>query len=226
MSVDEATVGLSGWSLLYPGSAGRRRRTLVADVLCLALLVLFGWLGWRIFDRIDAVSALALGVQDAGQSVQGGFTSAASAVAGVPVVGSALSDALNAAGGATGGNVVDLGVLGQTAVHRTALLAGWLVFLLPTAVLLALYLPRRVSRIRTASVASSLLRVDGDPERERLLAMRAAFGLPLDQLARFSDDPIGDLRAGRHDQLIAALRDDAGLDPGPALESRSAGGRR
>lgn len=201
------------WQRLYPGAPGHRRSAITADVLSLAMLVLFGWLGWRIYGRIDAVSALALGVQDAGASVQGGFSSAADAVSGLPVVGDDLAGALSSAGGATGGNVVELGQLGEAAVHRTALLAGWLVFLLPSAVLVLSYLPRRVAQIRTAGLAVSLLRVDGDPERERVLAMRAAFGLPLRQLVRFTDDPIGDLRDGRYDRLVAALRDDSGLDP-------------
>jgi hypothetical protein len=205
---------------LYPGSAGRRRSTVAADAVCLALVALFGWLGWRIYDRIESITALALGVQHTGQSVQGGFADAADAVSGLPVVGDALSGALATAGDATGGNVVDLGVLGEQALHRTALLAGWLVFLLPAAVLLAAYLPRRVARVRAADLARSLLRLDADPERERLLAMRAAFGLPLRQLAQFTDDPIGDLRAGRHDRLLAALWDDSGLDPKQPVATR------
>ena len=50
-----------------------------------------------------------------------------------------------------------------------------------------------------------------DPERERLVAMRAAFSLPYAQLLAYTQDPLGDLAAGRHEALVRALADDAGL---------------
>lgn len=187
----------------------------MADTLTLAMLVLFAWLGWRLYLRVDAVASLALGVQSAGQSVANGFGTAADAVSGVPLVGDALAGALTGAGDATGGNVVELGQEGEHAIHMTALLGGWLVFLLPSSVLVLSYLPRRVRQVRAAGLAAAILRGAHDPARERLLAMRATFSLPLRQLARFTDDPIGDLAAGRYDRLIAALRDDAGLDATP-----------
>lgn len=200
------------WRRAYPGSPARRRTALTADVLCVAMLALFAWLGWRLYLRVDGVGSLAVGVQHAGQSVSDGFSGAADAVAGVPLVGDALAGALSSAGGATGGNVVELALQGQHAIHVTALFAGWLAFLLPAAVLVLSYLPGRVRQVRTADLATAMLR-GGDADRQRLLAMRAAFGLPLRQLQRFTDDPLGDLAAGRYDRLVAALRDDAGLDP-------------
>jgi hypothetical protein len=210
MTVDSAS---STYARLYPGSPSRRRAALVADLLTLAMLLLFAWLGWRVYERVDAVTSLALGVQDAGQSVQGGFSSVADAVDGLPVIGGTLSDALTSASDATGGNVVSLGEQGEKAIHRVALLAGWLVFLLPTTVLLVSYLPKRVRQVRTAELGERMLFDDGDPERQRLLAMRAAFSLPLDVLARYTDDPIGDLQHGRHDRLLTALRTESGLTP-------------
>jgi hypothetical protein len=54
-----------------------------------------------------------------------------------------------------------------------------------------------------------------DPERRRLLAMRAAFALPYGQLLKFTSDPLGDLKAERYDDLVRAALEDAGLR-GPA----------
>ena len=64
-------------------------------------------------------------------------------------------------------------------------------------------------------MAERLLFDTGDPERRRLLAMRAALSLPLEALAPYTKDPIGDLQHGRYDQLLLALRSDAGLGPQP-----------
>jgi hypothetical protein len=46
---------------------------------------------------------------------------------------------------------------------------------------------------------------------EEILAARAAYSLPYRELARYTRDPFGDLAAGRHAALLAALADDAGI---------------
>ena len=51
------------------------------------------------------------------------------------------------------------------------------------------------------------------PDRERTLAMRAAYGLPYEGLVRYTRDPFADLENGHYDQLVAAALDDACLRP-------------
>jgi hypothetical protein len=46
---------------------------------------------------------------------------------------------------------------------------------------------------------------------EHILAARAAYSLPYSTLARHTRDPFGDLAAGRHESLLAALAEDAGI---------------
>ena len=41
--------------------------------------------------------------------------------------------------------------------------------------------------------------------------MRAAFSLPYGQLLAYTRDPLGDLEQGRHDALVEAVLEDAGL---------------
>jgi hypothetical protein len=52
-------------------------------------------------------------------------------------------------------------------------------------------------------------RVPLDADRERELARRAAYSLPYATLVAHTRDPIGDLLAGRHEGLLAALSEDA-----------------
>jgi hypothetical protein len=60
-----------------------------------------------------------------------------------------------------------------------------------------------------------------DPERRRLLAMRAAFGLPYGTLIGYTRDPLGDLADARYDSLVSAALDDAGIrQPGRELGPR------
>jgi hypothetical protein len=198
---------------LYPEDPERRRSRVLRDVVIVAMLVFLAWMGFWVYERVDSISVVAEGVTSAGNSVSGGFSSVADAVDGIPVVGDRLSGALSASGDATGGNVAEYGQQGEEAIHRTARLVGLLTFLIPAMLLLGLTLPGRIRGIREMADADRLLADDGDPERRRLLAMRAAFSLPVDHLLEYSEDPIGDLAAGRHDRLLAALYADAGLRP-------------
>jgi hypothetical protein len=194
---------------LYPSQRGARIRTLTSDLLALLLIVLFGVLGLKVHDAVDALAVLGTGVEDAGGAVTEGFGAAGDAVSGAPVVGDELGDALGEAGEATGGPVEEAGREGEEAVHDLALLLGLLVFLLPTAVYLWQVAPRRLGQIRTLSAASRALRGEMTPARRQALAMRAAFGLPFGRLLRYTPDPIGDLVKDRYDPLLEALYEEA-----------------
>jgi hypothetical protein len=202
---------------LYPDVPERRRSRIIRDLVVVAMLLFLVWMGVWVYQRVDSIKVVATGVTSAGESVQGGFSSVASAVDGIPVVGGRLSEALGKSGDATGGNVAGLGRQGEEAIHKTALLVGFLTFLIPALLLLGLTLPDRIRGIRQMGEAQQLLVDDGSPERERLLAMRAALALPIDHLLEYTEDPIGDLMAGRHEQLLEALYAESGLlRPGPA----------
>ena len=196
---------------LYPEVADRRRERIARDVAVLLMLLFLVWMGRSVYQRIDSITVLATGVSSAGESVQTGFGAVAGAVESVPVIGDNLASALQSSGEATGGNVADLGAQGAEAIHRTALLIGLLTFLIPAILLVGLTLPDRVRGIRQMSLAGQFLEGERSPERDRILAMRAVFNLDVDHLLEYCADPVGDLIAGRHDQLIEALFADAGL---------------
>lgn len=196
---------------LYPDVRSRRLATLFRDLLAILALALLAWLGLAVHDAVDRLAVLGEGVNSAGSSVQGGFESAAEKVEGAPVVGDDIADGLRGAGEGTGGNVAELGARGESAAHRLADLLGLLVFGLPALFVLARWLPPRIAQVRQLTAASRVLAEPGSLDRERLIAMRAAFSLPYGQLLQYTRDPLGDLAAGRYDQLVAAALDDAGL---------------
>ncbi len=198
---------------LYPDVPAKRTSTIVRDLILLAFIVLFAWLGYKVYDLVDNLAVLGAGVKDAGNSVQSGFNSIAGAVGGVPFVGGKLSDAFQSAGQGSGGNVAALGQSGIDKVNELARALGLIVFLLPTSLLLLLMVPPRIRQIRQLGAASAALIDTDDVERRRLLAMRAAFGLSYATLLEYTRDPLGDLAAGRYDPLVAAALDDAGIRP-------------
>ena len=197
---------------MYPDQPGRRIDLMARDLAVVLALVIFGVVALAVHDAVDDLAVLGEGVESAGRGVSGGFESAADAVDGTPIVGDELGDALRGAGEGSGGEVEELGRGGAGAAHDLANLLGLLFFALPAGLLLLWALPPRIRQVRRLSSAARALG-DLSPERRRLLAMRAAFGLPYGQLLRFTKDPLGDLEAGRYDALVAAELDQAGLQP-------------
>jgi len=197
---------------LYPSLPSARRSQIVRDVLVLVLIAVFIWVGVKVHDLVAALAVLGHGITETGSSVQGAFDSVGEAVSNVPVVGGALGDAFHGVGDGTGGNLADLGQQGEDAVYLLARTLGIVTALLPISVLLVAVLPRRIRTIREMSSARAVSGVDlTDPERRRLLAMRAAFGLPYRELLPWTKDPFGDLASGDYDALVAAALADVGL---------------
>jgi hypothetical protein len=197
----------------YPELPAQRRRAILGDVVVVALVAFFAWLGLAVNDTFDEVASLGRGVEQAGTSVQTGFEDAGGLVADAPIVGGTLDDAFSEVGEQTGGNTAALGEEGESAVEDTASLLGWVTFALPTLFVLLWAVPRRIARVRRLTTAQRLLGDAEGPERRRLLAMRAAFGLPYEALLAHTPDPIGALADGDYEPLVAALFEDAGLRP-------------
>jgi hypothetical protein len=195
----------------YPALPAQRVRTVLRDLAVLLLLFLFAWLGLKVHNTVDQLAVLGTGVENAGTEIQGGFDTAAEAVDGAPIVGDDLADGLRDAGRASGGELAERGQEGRESVHRLANLLGLVTFLIPALLVLSLTLPDRISQIRGLTAAKRVLGGPLDPDRRRLLAMRAAFSLPYGELVRYTRDPFGDLAAGRYDALIAAALEEAGL---------------
>jgi len=150
----------------------------------LVLLVLFALLGLEVHDAVDKLAVLGTGVREAGEHV--------------PLVGNPVED---------------LGRAGEDRVHRLANLLGLVVFVLPSGLVLARWLPERIRQVKALTAASRVLVEPASTDRCRLIAMRAAFSLPYGQLLRYTRDPLGDLAAERYDALVAAALDDVGLRP-------------
>jgi hypothetical protein len=197
---------------LYPSVPGPLRRTVALDVLALLLLALFAWLGFKVHDVVAELNALSRGVVGAGTSVQDTLRQAGDAVGATPIVGGSLRDSLQDAGRGAGGAVIEAGRRGEEGVDSAADLLGLLTWAIPSLLVLVRYVPDRVRQVSRLTAGARMLR-GLSPERERLVAQRAAFGLPYGALLRHTRDPLGDLEAGRYASLVAAELEDAGLRP-------------
>jgi hypothetical protein len=197
----------------YPDIPRARTAAILRDLLVLVVIVLLAWLGLKVHGAVESLIVVPRGVGDAGGAIERGFGSAGDAVNGVPLVGEPLSGALHDAGSGTGGQIQETARAGEEDVRHLATLLGLIVFLLPAIAVLARHVPDRIADIRRLTAASRAIGPSLTAERERTLAMRAAYGLPYEHLAHYSRDPLGDLEAGRYEGLVAAALDDAGLRP-------------
>jgi hypothetical protein len=199
----------------YSDIPAPRTAAILSDLLVLLLLVLLAWLGLRVHDAVAELASLPRGVSDTGGAVRRGFESAGDAVGQVPVAGEPLAGALRDAGEGAGGELTAAGREGEQDVSNLADVLGALFFLLPAAAVLSRYLPDRIAAARRLTAAARAIGPSLTPDRERTLAMRAAYGLPYERLLRYTRDPLADLESGRYDGLVAAALDDAGLRPSP-----------
>jgi len=196
---------------LYPDIPVRRANAAVRDLLTILALVVLFLVGLWVYHAVNSLTILGRGVHDAGAAVQSGFDTAADNVDGIPLAGGPIADGLRSAGEHTGGPVADAGTRGEERVHRVAILLGLVTFLLPALALLSRVVPGRMEQVRKLTDAERVLDTQGDPERRRVVAMRAAFALPYETLLAHTRDPLGDLVAGNYAPLIEAIAADAGL---------------
>ncbi len=201
---------------LYPQLPRERAALLARDVLVVALVALFAWLGFRVHDAVDDLVVLGTGVERSGTAIQDGFRTAGDALGGAPLVGDELAGGLREAGEKSGRPVAEAGRDGQDKIRTLATLLGLVTWGLPTAALLWRYLPGRLRQARLLTEAGRALVpggvTDGE-ERRRLIAMRAAFSLPYGFLLEYTPDPLGDLAERRYERLVEAAFADAGLRP-------------
>ncbi len=148
-------------------------------------------------------------LENAGKSLAGGLTDAASKVSGTPLIGDRLRDPL-AAAAAAGQAVAAAGTTTTTVVARLALVLALVVAGLPIAYAASRWVPYR---FRYAREAAAAVRLSGDVD---LLALRAATSLPLSRLARLGPDPVARWRHGdpaAAQQLAALALAELGVRP-------------
>lgn len=196
---------------IYPDTPSLRLGLVLRDAVLIVGLIVLAKIGLVVHDAVDKLAVLGEGVQSAGNAVSGAFDSAGDAVDGTPLIGGSLGDALRGAGEGSGGQLTELGVGGENAVHDLAKILGLVVFGLPATILLFWLVPPRLRGIRRLNAAARVLREPETEGRREHLAARAAYSLPYGVLLRYTDDPIGDLRAGRYDALVRAELEEAGL---------------
>ena len=141
----------------YPELAAPRNKQITRDVLVLMALALFAFFAWAVRRAVMALTAISAGFTDSAEGVQDSWDSIGSSLSGIPFVGDALKGTIADLSDATVGNAVEAGQAITDAVTTAANVLAFVTFAAPAAVLLVLYLPRRLDRSRAWTAADTVL---------------------------------------------------------------------
>jgi hypothetical protein len=187
---------------LYSVSPLVRSRQLLADIVALAVIVTSTALGITVGLAFAALARFGRSVEEAGAGLQRSMSDAASTLADVPLVGSAVSGPFVDASG-VGAALVASGQEQQRMMTTLGVVTGLLVALVPIGIVLAVWLRRRLAFIRRARRASALA---ASPAGLELLALRALAGAPSPRVVAASPDAADGWRRGDPD-VVRALAD-------------------
>lgn len=176
----------------YAQRPARLAGQLLGDVLVVVWVVVWALLGILVDRTVSLLAAPARQAADTARRLSTDFSDAAGQAGTLPGLGEQLRRPFDSASGSLGDLVASAEQTVET-VNRIAALAGWLTFLLPVALLLASWLPRRLRFYRRAKAAQTFLDDEADLD---LFALRAMATQPLPVLARISPDPVAAWRAG------------------------------
>jgi hypothetical protein len=176
----------------------RTSRTI--DVILVLWLLLWCAIGYTLGRTVNELSGLSDGVIGAGE----GVSDAAGALgdfADVPLIGGGI-DAIAERIHAIGQGTVQKGEASKDAIFNVSLLIGLVIALGPTIPLLAVWLVIRAPLARERRRIGKALDA-GDTGLDGYLALRAATRFPYSRIAGVTNDPWGDLQAGRHTALAS-----------------------
>ena len=185
---------------IYAQRRGQLAGQVAGDVAVLVWTMVWAVVAFAVSGAVAALAGPARETARTARDLAGQFGDAATQAAQVPGLGEQLRQPFDAASGSLGDLVATADRQAAT-IERLATVSGWLVFGIPVATVLLVWLPRRVRFVRRARAAQRF--IDGAPDLD-LFALRAMANQPMHVLAAISDDPVRAWRSGDR-QVIDAL---------------------
>lgn len=187
---------------VYARPSWRLTRQILADLFVVAWGITWWWVG-RFTDGV--IRAVAEPSRQAGRladDLRTQTADVANQAAGIPWVGGGLRQPFDG----MSGTLHDLSASAATqvaAIEQTATVAGALAFVIPVALMIVIWLPRRIAFARRAAEVTALAGTVGGTD---LLALRALATQPVGALRSIGPDPVGAWRTGEP-AALAALAD-------------------
>lgn len=200
---------------IYAQRRGQLATQVVGDLAVAVWVVVWAVVGVLVDASVSSLAGPARDTARTARDLAGQLGEAATSAAQVPGLGEQLRRPFDAASGSLGDLVATADAQADS-IERVAAVLGWLVFLIPVATVLLVWLPRRVRFVRRAHAAQRF--IDAQPDLD-LFALRAMANQPMHVLAGISDDPVAAWRAGDR-RVIDALAEVELRDAGLLLPAR------
>ena len=197
---------------LYADTARRRTFQIVVDLLFVAWLVMWVWIGLVVHDGTMALAGPGRQTDESASAMAGQLRDAGGRLDDVPLIGDEVATPFDKAADASDG-LAAAGRSSVEAVEKLALVLGLSIALIPILVVMAFYVPGRLRFIREATAGLKFIDSADDLD---LFALRALTNQPMRVLAKVSGDPAGDWRR-RDPAVVRRLAElelkDVGLKP-------------
>lgn len=177
---------------LYSDFGPRRTRQIIGDVLALATIAAWVWLGITVYQLVENLSAFGVQMEDAGAGFRETMTQVGENLGGVPVIGGGIRVPFD--GASEAGAALELaGQQQQVAVNQLATGLGLGIAVLPIVMILVLWLVPRIRFARRASRAKAIVNTGAGID---LLALRALANQKVSALAAVDHDAMAAWRRG------------------------------
>lgn len=197
---------------LYADTPLRRSLQMLRDLLLVAWVAAWAWVGKVVHDGTLALAAPGRQVHRSASSLSEGLADAGRRLDDVPLIGGGIAAPFDKAAEASA-SLAGAGSSEVAAIERLSWVLGLSIALIPILVVLAFYLPGRVRFVREATAGARFVDDSADLD---LFALRALARQPMHVLARIHDDPAGAWRA-RDARVVRALAElelrECGLRP-------------
>lgn len=181
----------------YARPSWQLARQLGADLFVVLWTICWIVVAGKVRDAVLRVADPARAIAETGTGLGRNFTDAGDQVARVPGVGDDLRGPFDSAAGSVN-QLVGQARDQVAAIEHLSVALQVLVIVIPVSIVIAIWLPGRIRF--TLAKASSARFVDSGADLD-LFALRAMANQPLGRLARISDDPVADWRAGDRDVI-------------------------
>jgi hypothetical protein len=177
---------------LYSDYPARRTAQIVADLVALAFISAFIWIGTIVYAAIAVLAAFGKTIEDAGNGFEETMADAGETLGGVPFIGGGIRAPFDAASGA-GTLLAQAGQAQQDLVMTAALIIAIVVALIPILIVVWIWLRRRLKWARRATEARNLSRLADGPD---ILALRALMHADYSQIREIDRQPVDAWRRG------------------------------
>ena len=177
---------------LYSDFGPRRTRQIIGDVVALAAIGAWVWLGILVYQLVENLSAFGVQMEEAGAGFKETMIEVGDTLGGIPLIGGGIRAPFDGASGA-GGALEAAGQSQQVAVNQLATGLGLGISVLPIVMILVLWLTPRIRFARRSGRARAIVRSGAGID---LLALRALATQKISALESVDPDAMAAWRRG------------------------------